>query len=61
MSEIYHRTLKPDIPWEARRYIRQKEREADRLEAWQYRIEIAIELVAIVILSVVLIHFHITA
>lgn len=61
MSEIYHRTLKPDTPWEARRYIRQKEREADRLEAWQYRIEIAIELVAIVILSVVLIHFHITA
>ena len=48
--EDYHARLKPDTPWQIRRRIRKLERETDRMYAWLYRIGIAMEVIAMLVL-----------
>ena len=46
----YHARLKEDTPWQIRRRIRKLERETDRMYAWLYRIGIAMEVIAMLVL-----------
>lgn len=48
--EDYHARLKPDTPWQIRRRIRKLERETDRMYDWLYRIGIAMEVIAMLVL-----------
>lgn len=57
--ENYHKCLKSNTPWQARRKIRSLENCVYRLEAWRYRTVIGIELIIIIMLLMCAAHFGI--
>ncbi len=55
----YNIRLKPETPWQTRRYIRVRENEAERLRLWIYRLGLSLEILVAGMLIVCAVHYSI--
>lgn len=58
MNNTHHMNLRPDTPWQMRRYIRKIEAEADRLHTCIYRLGILLEIIIIIMLFACDMHYR---
>lgn len=54
-----HMRLKPDTPWQTRRYVRMRENESERLRLWIYRLGLSLEILIVGMLVVCAAHYSI--
>lgn len=59
MSDFsYHMRLKPDTPWQTRRYVRMRENESERLRLWIYRLGLSLEILIVLVNAFDLVRLH---